>query len=221
MKAKNQMFTYLYCLGIFFILAKPSLCQDSIAIHRFPSLHGSTGVFKTTDAFTAGKLKGTISLFENVRYDSLDQLVFNFGVHDQLDVGLQSGIPSHDPTVNFVFKFRGTNQGNFFGFKHKLLPATAIGFNRQSTYAAASYYLTNWASTIGYHFSDGKQSLFANLSYHHKSGLAIQIEYLKNHFGSAIRFKHRQFTGGIFTAFELDKGRFEASKTYWSIGFDF
>ena len=213
---------YIAVLLFFFLRVINGWAQDSLGIIKFTSLYGTTGVYTSYDANTIGKLKGSISVFENFKFDSLDQIVFNFGVHEKVEVGIQSGIPAHSfSKLNFFFKFQGTEQGNFLGLKSKFLPATAIGANQYSTFAVASYAIKKLMASVGYHFSDNKQSAFYNISYYPIKFLAVQGEYFKDQLAFTLRIKYRGFVSSLLVAHNVDDSDFSSSKAYWNIAFYF
>jgi hypothetical protein len=89
---------------------------DSLLLQNYPSLFGSTGAVLTPDARTPGRFRGSIGVYENFQTELEDNLLFLSGIHDQLEVGLQSDIPAQaDPELNFFFKIRGNSQGSYFG----------------------------------------------------------------------------------------------------------
>jgi hypothetical protein len=216
--------SYSLSKGLVYVLLLASAqvtAQDSLNVIKFISLQGNTGVYNTADATTMGKGKGSIGIFENTSDDSLDRVVFTYGIHEKLEIGIRSGIPAHDPNLNFHFKFQGTEQGNFFGWKKRFLPATAVGVNRHSTFVVASYAIRKLAASVGYNFSEGKQSAFFNVSYYPVPLITIQGEYYRNHVAGVIRFKYKKIASGFFTSVNPKRSNSSGENMYWYLAFSF
>ena len=199
------------------------MAQDApISKTPFASRYGVTGVIQTADASTVGKFKGNIGVFENLRFDSLDNLVFAFGVHENIEVGIQSEIPSHrDPRMNFFFKFRGFDQGHFFGLKSKFFPSTAFGIHSRSAFAVASYDLKFLRLSTGYSFSDYTKGMFFNFSIYPIKYGAVQFEYVENTIGAGLRGVFKGVELSMIYMYNVDDQRLHGRNAFLRLGYNF
>jgi hypothetical protein len=215
---KKILFLFIIILAAFKVKG-----QDSLRIKlKFASIYGTTGAIQTSNARTVGKFKGNVGVFENFKHDSLDVLIFSFGVHENIEVGIQSEIPSNlNPKMNFFFKVRGSEQGNFWGFKSKFLPSTAFGINKNSAFAVASYIIRDIDFSFGYNFSDYSKGMFVNFSYQPLKFVAIQTEYLGNSIGFGLRTQYRGIELSLIYLHTLYEKNNFSQKAYWRIAYNF
>lgn len=194
--------------------------QDEIVL--FNSLYGTTGNILTSNAYTVGKFKGNIGVFENFDTDFEDNLIFNFGVHEKIEIGIQSEIPTHpNPTLNFFFKLRANEQGEYFGLKNKCIPVTAFGINRDNAFAVASYNFKLCQISIGYNFSDDRQSFFTGLNLRIIKEIHLQVEYVDNTFSGGLRIRYKGITAGMVYYHPLDMNTFDDKFAFWEISYNF
>lgn len=211
-------FLFIFILAAFNVQGQDSKRQK----FNSASFFGTTGAIQTSNTSTVGKFNGNVGVFENFKYDSLDILVFSFGVHKNIEVGIQSDIPSNlNPKMNFFFKVRGSVQGNFWVFKSKFLPSTAFGINKNSAFAVASYEIKDFDFSFGYNFSDYSKGVFVNFSYQPFKLAAIQAEYINSSVGFGLR---TQYSGIELSLIYLhtfyDKNIFPQN-AYWRIAYNF
>ena len=148
--------------------------------------------------------------------------MFNFGVHEKIEVGIQSEIPTHpNPTMNFLFKFRANEQGSYLGLKKKWIPATAFGINRDNAFAVATYDFRLCQVSIGYNFSDNRQSLFSAVNIPIFKIIALQTEYVSNTISAGLRARYKGFTGGIVYSQALDNNNFDNKFAFWEVSYNF
>lgn len=215
---EKALFLIIFLLATFNVQGQDSTRLKS----NFASLFGTTGTIQTPNTRIVGKFNGNIGVFENFGYDSLDNLVFCFGVHKNIEVGIQSDIPSKfNPKINFFFKIKGTEQGNFYGFKSKFIPSTAFGINRNSAFAVASYEIKDVEFSVGYNFSDSRKGMFSNISYQPFKFAAIQAEYVNNHVGLGLRYEYIGIEFSLIYSHSLYYENFLSQKAYWRIAYNF
>lgn len=160
------------------------------------SIYGTSGAIRTSEAFTRGKFMGDIGVLENLEADTKDRITFCIAIHEHLEVGIRSDIPSKkNAQMNFHFKIRGNDQGNYFGIKKRWIPATAFGINQESAFAVASYRIKRVRFSGGYSFSEGRQGPFSNFTWSPLHFLVLQGEYVQETIGVGVR--------GIYKGIEL------------------
>jgi hypothetical protein len=213
-------------LSLFFFLCFITLKvrgQDSINVRRhFASIYGTTGLIQTSNTNTVGKFNGNIGVFENLSADSLDNLVFCFGVHQNIEVGIQSEIPSQpNPRMNFFFKIKGFKQGDLFGLKSRFFPSTAFGIHRKSAFAVASYAFRLFSFSSGYHFSDLSKGIFANFSFHPSRQGSFQCEFIDNTAGFGVRTYYRGIEFSLVYLHKLKDEKIMKENAYWRIAYNF
>ncbi len=196
--------------------------QERQANALFNSLYGTTGHILTSNAYTVGKMQGNIGVFENFASDWEDNLIFNIGVHDKIEVGIHSEIPSHpNPKLNFLFKIRANEQGEYFGLKSKFIPATAFGINRHSAFAVLSYQFKIVDVSLGYNFSDDRESLFSNIAIQILPFAQMQLEYVKNFVSAGLRFRYKGITASLLGSYALQDDDFNTELAYWEVAYRF
>lgn len=137
-------------------------------------------------------------------------------------MGIQSDIPSLiNPEMNFFFKIKGTEQGDFYGFKSKFLPSTAFGINRNSAFAVTSYEIKDIEFSVGYNFSDYSKGLFSNFSYQPFKFAAIQAEYVNNTVGFGLRSEYVGIELSYIYFHSLYDENFISQNAYWRIAYNF
>lgn len=219
---KMNLKSLILLLGFCFFNVHGLLGQPDNPTLTFASLHGTSGAIQTSDAKTIGKFRGNIGVFENFRSDSLDRITFCFGVHDHIEVGLQSEIPTKaDPRMNFFFKVKGNDQGNYFGLKSKFIPATAFGIHRRGAFAVASYQIHKVLVSVGYNFSDDTNGAFANLSYYPVRFIAVQAECLSNVIGVGLRGNYKGIEMSLMYSHPLSTSQFISENRYLRIAYNF
>jgi hypothetical protein len=197
--------------------------QDSTT-PKFPfaSIYGTTGIIHTPNTSMVGKFNGNIGVFENFRSDSLDQLVFCFGVHPNIEVGIQSEIPTQpNPRMHFFFKIQGFQQGRLFGLRSKYIPSTAFAMQKNGAFAIAGYAFRSINFSGGYGFSDFSQGVFANVSFQPIKYAALQSEYLDDSLGLGLRSQYRGIELSVVYRHGLGDEEFRGHNAYWRIAYNF
>ena len=196
--------------------------QNDKEMHLFSSLYGTTGSILTSHAYTVGKFKGNVGVFENFSTDFEDNLIFNFGVHENIEVGIQSEIPTHpDPSMNFLFKIRANEQGSYLGFRKKWIPTTAFGIHRNNAFAVASYDFDFLQWSLGYNFSDDRQGLFSNLNIPIKKIAVVQLEYVDDKLAAGLRCRYKGITSSIIYFHNLKEKSLNNENAYWEVSYHF
>lgn len=149
-------------------------------------------------------------------------MIFNFGVHENIEVGIQSEIPTHpDPSMNFLFKIRANEQGSYLGFRKKWIPTTAFGIHRNNAFAVASYDFGFLQWSLGYNFSDDRQGLFSNLNIPIKKIAVVQLEYVDDKLAAGLRCRYKGITSSIIYFHNLKEKSLNNENAYWEVSYHF
>lgn len=196
--------------------------DSSFTKSHFASFYGSTGLIMTPNTRTVGKFNGNIGVFENFHSDSLDQVVFCFGVHPNIEVGIQSGIPTQpNARMSFFFKIKGFEQGRFFGLRPRLFPATAFGLQQNGAFAIAGYGFGPFDISGGLQFQrPGRRSLcqyqLPALQY-----AALQSEYQNGALGLGLRTQYRGVEFSILYRHHTSNDKPLAQNAWWRLAYNF
>jgi hypothetical protein len=188
----------------------------------YASSYGTTGVIDTPNGKTVGRFNGNIGIYENMGNDTLDFCGICFGIHERVEAGLQSDIPSKEnPKINFFFKIQGTKQGRIFRLNNIFIPSTAFGINKNSAFAVIGYDIWLFECSIGYNFSDMKQGIFGNISFQPIEYLTLQTEYYNKNIGVGLRTQFLGMELSFIYKYNIRDDIFKKENGWFRIAYNF
>ncbi len=213
----------LYTMGFMILcLILPVFLLAQEKTPEFNTLFGTTGALNTPSAYTLAKSEGRVGIFENLVIDEYDVLIFDYGIAERVEIGIQSDVPSKpDSKVWFFFKVQANEQGKLLGAESKFIPALAFGMNKNGTFAVVSYRFSSLCISIGYNFSKPEWPVFGHVNIQLLKTIALQLEYINNMITGAIRCRYKHMIFSLIYNHDITQQAFNSENTFVEITYVF